>query len=75
MELVALVLPQDEILSAKMIEALKSFSAGRHRLEEVENSLGLMVINDSKATNTASTIAAIKSVAEQGKKNIVKKKL
>ena len=70
LELVALVLPQDEILSEKMIESLKSFSAGRHRLEEVENSLGLRVINDSKATNTASTIAAIKSVAEQGKKNI-----
>lgn len=70
LELTARVLTSDEIKSEKFKAAVKGFKAGRHRLEVVENSLGVTVINDSKSTNTASSIAAIKSVAETGRKNI-----
>ena len=70
LELAATVLSPEEIQAKEFVEALKSFKAGRHRLENVENSLGVLVINDSKSTNTASSIAAIKSFAEPGKKNI-----
>ncbi|MBR7127561.1 MAG: UDP-N-acetylmuramoyl-L-alanine--D-glutamate ligase [Lentisphaeria bacterium] len=70
LELTASVCLPKEMTSQELKNSVKSFSAGRHRLENVENSLGLTVINDSKATNSASTIAAIKSVAEEGKCNI-----
>lgn len=70
LELVATVLSDEEIKSSEFAGAVKSFVAGRHRLENVSNNLGVTVINDSKSTNTASSVAAIKSFAETGKKNI-----
>ncbi len=70
LELTASVCLPKEMTSQELKNLVKSFNSGRHRLENVENSLGLTVINDSKATNSASTIAAIKSVAEEGKCNI-----
>ncbi|MBQ9788788.1 MAG: UDP-N-acetylmuramoyl-L-alanine--D-glutamate ligase [Lentisphaeria bacterium] len=70
LELTASVCLPKEMTSQELKNLVKSFNSGRHRLENVENSLGITVINDSKATNSASTIAAIKSVAEEGKCNI-----
>jgi len=40
-------------------EALSDFVFARHRMEEVANINGVIFINDSKATNVSSTIAAI----------------
>jgi len=41
--------------------AIKNFNALEHRMEPVESPLPLSFINDSKATNIASTMAAINS--------------
>jgi UDP-N-acetylmuramoylalanine--D-glutamate ligase len=41
-------------------ESLSDFVFARHRMEEVATIGGVIFINDSKATNVASTIAAIK---------------
>jgi len=41
--------------------ALESFSAPAHRLEEVTTRDGVLYVNDSKATNTDSAIAAVRS--------------
>jgi len=41
--------------------AIKNFKTLEHRMEQVPSPLPLIFINDSKATNIASTIAAIKS--------------
>lgn len=71
LELLSVVLNTEEMKSKALIEATKSFSTGRHRLEKVNFRGGVICINDSKSTNTASTIAAVKSVAEQDKKNIL----
>ncbi len=41
------------------VNILSNFVFARHRMEEVANIGGIIFINDSKATNVASTIAAI----------------
>ncbi len=42
-----------------VVAALKSFAGVEHRLEEIGSSEGVLWVNDSKATNVASTIAAL----------------
>lgn len=42
-------------------EALKSFGGVRHRLEEVATVGGVLYVNDSKATNVASALMALKA--------------
>jgi len=44
-----------------VVEGLKSFGGVAHRLEEVATLDGVLYVNDSKATNVASAIAAIES--------------
>jgi UDP-N-acetylmuramoylalanine--D-glutamate ligase len=44
-------------------EALASFAGVAHRLEEVANLGGVLFVNDSKATNVASTLVALRSFA------------
>ncbi len=46
-------------------EALKSFTALEHRLEFVDTVDGIEFYNDSKATNTESTIKALEAFGEQ----------
>jgi len=45
----------------KISQSIKAFKALEHRMEPLESPLPLQFINDSKATNIASTMAAINS--------------
>ncbi len=45
---------------------LRSFAGVPHRLEEVASKEGVLFVNDSKATNVASTLVALAAMAEQG---------
>lgn len=58
LELVLRLMP----ITHDMIEALRSYRPGRHRLEEVPGPNGIRCINDSKATNPASVNAAVKAL-------------
>ena len=42
-----------------VVSALRSFAGVRHRLEEIGTSGGVLWVNDSKATNAASAVAAL----------------
>ncbi|MDP9400130.1 MAG: UDP-N-acetylmuramoyl-L-alanine--D-glutamate ligase [Actinomycetota bacterium] len=44
-------------------EALATFAGVEHRLEEVATVDGVLLVNDSKATNVASTLVALRSFA------------
>ena len=44
-----------------VVESLATFPGVAHRLEEVANAGGVLYINDSKATNTASTLVALRA--------------
>ncbi len=45
---------------------LRSFAGVPHRLEEVTRRDGVLYVNDSKATNVASTLVALDAMAEDG---------
>jgi len=45
---------------------LRSFAGVAHRLEEVANQGGVLFVNDSKATNVASTLVALDAFAQPG---------
>jgi UDP-N-acetylmuramoylalanine--D-glutamate ligase len=45
---------------------LRSFAGVPHRLEEVTRRDGVLYVNDSKATNVASTLVALEAMAEDG---------
>jgi UDP-N-acetylmuramoylalanine--D-glutamate ligase len=45
--------------------ALRSFAGVPHRLEEVANTDGVLFVNDSKATNVASTLVALEAMAAE----------
>lgn len=47
-------------------EGLRSFAGVPHRLEEVTRRDGVLYVNDSKATNVASTLVALEAMAEDG---------
>ena len=44
-----------------MRSGLRSFAGVEHRLEEVASIDGVLYVNDSKATNVASTLVALES--------------
>lgn len=46
-------------------EALETFPGVEHRLEEAGTADGVLFINDSKATNVASTLVALRALAEE----------
>ena len=54
----------DKIDNATIKKALTSFKGIKHRIEFVDEINGVRFYNDSKSTNTASTISAIKTVSE-----------
>ena len=62
LELCCRVLPPERIMPPELIAAALAFSPGRHRLEELPESGGVRFVNDSKATNPASVIAAVKAL-------------
>jgi UDP-N-acetylmuramoylalanine--D-glutamate ligase len=47
-------------------EGLRSFAGVAHRLEEVARREGVSYVNDSKATNVASTLVALEAFADAG---------
>ncbi len=47
-------------------EALQTFPGVEHRLEEAGSVDGVLFINDSKATNVASTLVALRAMADEG---------
>jgi UDP-N-acetylmuramoylalanine--D-glutamate ligase len=47
-------------------EALGSFAGVRHRLEQVASRNGVRFVNDSKATNIASTLVALRALRDEG---------
>jgi UDP-N-acetylmuramoylalanine--D-glutamate ligase len=51
--------------------ALRSFAGVRHRLEEVATRSGVAFINDSKATNVASTLMALEALADAGAVHLI----
>ncbi len=70
-ELALRIVPLEPIFSAEFIRAIHDFTPGKHRLETVAVQGGITFINDSKATNPAAVIAALKSLPEAGRPNIV----
>ena len=46
-------------------EGLRTFAGVAHRLEEVATCAGVLYVNDSKATNVASTLVALDAFGEQ----------
>ena len=46
-------------------EGLRTFAGVAHRLEEVATSAGVLYVNDSKATNVASTLVALDAFADR----------
>ena len=61
-ELCLRVLPLDTVLSPEFRLAIHTFHPGRHRQELVREKDGIRYVNDSKATNPASTVAALRSI-------------
>jgi UDP-N-acetylmuramoylalanine--D-glutamate ligase len=49
-----------------VIAALRDFPGVAHRLEEVARADGVLYVNDSKATNVASTLVALDAMASDG---------
>ena len=52
----------DKLRSPELIAAVKEFSPGEHRIQVVAQHGGITYINDSKATNPASVLAALEAV-------------
>ncbi len=53
-----------KIESTTIAEAIKNFNGVKHRIEFVVNKRGVDYYNDSKATNTASTISALSTMVK-----------
>jgi len=49
------------IPAGAVADALATFAGVEHRLEEVANAGGVLYVNDSKATNTSSTLVALRA--------------
>jgi UDP-N-acetylmuramoylalanine--D-glutamate ligase len=52
-------------------DGLRSFSGVAHRLEEVTVRAGVLFVNDSKATNVASTLVALDALADAGPVHLI----
>jgi UDP-N-acetylmuramoylalanine--D-glutamate ligase len=52
----------DTAFSENIVNALKNFNPGRHRIEQVAERDGVRFINDSKGTNPAAVLAALNTV-------------
>ena len=58
------------IPASSVAEALATFAGVEHRLEEVATIGGVLYVNDSKATNTASTVVALRAF-EPGRVHLI----
>lgn len=70
LELARIYLGHDALFSPALKTAICEFAPGRHRLEQVAEHSGVVFINDSKATNPASVIAALQTVSAPGRRNV-----
>lgn len=70
-ELALRILPAERLFTPEFVRAVEAFAPGRHRLETVEFRHGITFIDDSKATNPASVVAALNSLPDPGCANIV----
>ena len=52
-------------------DALRTFAGVEHRLEEVARVGGVLYVNDSKATNVASTLVALASFPDAGRVHLI----
>jgi UDP-N-acetylmuramoylalanine--D-glutamate ligase len=64
LELVSRIVGPDKMFSDALKSGACSFTTGEHRQEKVLERDGVVFINDSKATNPASVVAALKLVME-----------
>ncbi len=69
-ELALRVLPRELVTAPEFAEAIRSFEPRRHRLEIVVEHDGIRFIDDSKATNPASVVAALRSLPDPGYANV-----
>ncbi|MDW6093744.1 UDP-N-acetylmuramoyl-L-alanine--D-glutamate ligase [Vibrio rhizosphaerae] len=60
------LLQQSGICYEKGLEVLKSYTGLTHRCQVVEDNRGIQWVNDSKATNVASTLAALSGLTLNG---------
>ncbi len=63
LQLVAAYAGTDKLFVPELLDALREFSPGSHRLETFAVKDGVTFVNDSKATNPHATLAALKAVA------------
>ncbi len=61
-ELALRLLPAEEVFRREFVEAIRSFAPGRHRIELVAERDGVRYVDDSKATNPASVLAALRTL-------------
>lgn len=61
------LLSQVDVNLTKGLDALKSYNGLTHRCQVVADNQGVKWVNDSKATNVASTLAALSGLSLQGK--------
>lgn len=71
LSLIKSIVPKEKMQSAEFNAAVKSFTLDAHRLEEFLNKNGVRYINDSKATNPAAVIAAVRTLYENGNIRII----
>ncbi len=71
LSLVQTIIPQEKLQSADFIAAVNSFTIDAHRMEEFMNKNGICYIDDSKATNPAAVIAAVKTLEQKGNIRII----
>lgn len=67
LELTDRVIPVE---TAGVLDALRNFRVGRHRIELVAERNGVEFYDDSKATNPAAVVAAVRALCPNGKKRI-----
>ncbi len=71
LELILRVVPSEKLFQENFRDAVKSFQPGGHRMETVEEYAGITCINDSKATNPAAVLAALRSLPDSGRSNVI----
>ncbi len=69
-ELVVRVVPAERLRTPDFVAAVRAFHPGAHRLEAIQCG-EITCINDSKATNPASVVAALRSLPTAARPNIV----
>ena len=61
-ELCLRILPEGGVFRQEFLDAIRAFEPGHHRLEVVAERNGIRYVNDSKATNPASVLAALRTL-------------